>query len=74
MIKRYCDKCSKEIIGNYYSIKINKITPGFATIDFSDYDNTELCSECYMQIKSLIEFPGKSYYNTNAEIVGKKIG
>lgn len=68
MIKRLCDSCNKEIIGNYWTIDIYQHTDRSGRVSIKGAENNfknfadkmcnrekEYCEKCINQIKEKIE-------------------
>lgn len=62
MIKKFCDRCKKEICGNHYSISLGCVADktGVPTIGGAlnleeNFKSRMLCEECIFDIKNYID-------------------
>ena len=63
MIKKYCDRCKKEIFWNYYSISLGCIADKIGRVSMvggalnleENFKSRMLCEECIFDIKDYID-------------------
>jgi len=57
MIKYFCDKCGRKILGERYKVYLGKLTDDFPSIVPLDKYNpkNDFCKECIGEIKKFIE-------------------
>lgn len=68
MIKKYCDRCDKEISSNYYTARLGCVEDEFGLLSIEGLnlnisENTRelrmLCRDCIFEIKNFIDKPIK---------------
>lgn len=77
MIKKYCDRCDKEIPSNYYTARLGCVEDEFGLLsteglNLNISENTRelrmLCRDCIFEIKNFIDKPIKRVDKTEIKI------